>query len=629
MTDKKFEARYLALTLWAADAEARGFRVPCPGDLASIARAKTVDVPGVDADLVGAWPKAIKEVMNQVAFNIAEPHRQLGPELDEPETDAGRKPATESRSDPSPVVGPGAPAAPEAQPRTPEARVLEALKAWRDGETANGRSFISNLKESHLHQVANSGVTTAEDIRRMLPPAAGRFADEVADVVGEPDPGASPSVPAVEVPVPTGPKGTVPAEPKSVPAAEPPVRQPAPAEAGRAPAEPIDPKSFAQFEYGPSTLNPVALTIRRDGDGARQYSWPHSGSDQPIKIYRVISSDDHPPYSPDRADLVCVAHSDSAVDGRPLGAAVRHLQVWLNEGPSIEAAVAAQPTLHAQGAFVGEVLGVNVTEDEGRIIGQWSALPGTRSVQVFRIPIEKAATAGGDPQYRILAESDNLGGFVDARAERGSHYLYQVYAEAVVDGVARLSSPANSSLKVSAVLEPVSDLEIRLSSDPDIPYFELEWSAPAGGTVSIYRTELPPTSGIELEALSADSLVINGLTDESRLSHPIALSQGRASMVSVPWPSGWTRAYFTPVTLLDGMALVGGTTFKSRREKVRNPKILERVNSQILTFDWPAGAASVLVYRGQTGDRPGAGAGRRSTGNHPGGLPAAWGIAFP
>jgi hypothetical protein len=55
---------------------------------------------------------------------------------------------------------------------------------------------------------------------------------------------------------------------------------------------------------------------------------------------------------------------------------------------------------------------------------------------------------------------------------------------------------------------------------------------------------------------------------------------------------------------LDGLARVGTTIFKSRNEKVRAPKILERVNSQILTFEWPDGADSVLVYRGRSGQDP-------------------------
>jgi hypothetical protein len=95
-----------------------------------------------------------------------------------------------------------------------------------------------------------------------------------------------------------------------------------------------------------------------------------------------------------------------------------------------------------------------------------------------------------------------------------------------------------------------------------------------------------------------------GLQLELRLLDPFEELDGSALMSSVPWPSGWTRAYFTPVTLLNGLAHVGTTILKSRNEKVRAPKILERVDTQILTFEWPDGADSVLVYKGRTGQDP-------------------------
>ena len=67
-------------------------------------------------------------------------------------------------------------------------------------------------------------------------------------------------------------------------------------------------------------------------------------------IYRLVSDDDDPPYSPDRAHLVAVTTATSATDDRPPHGAVRRYQVWVNVGATRAEALAAQPVLHAAGA---------------------------------------------------------------------------------------------------------------------------------------------------------------------------------------------------------------------------------------------------------------------------------------
>ena len=623
MTDKKFEARLAGLTAWAADVSARGFVPPKLDDLTIIAREKSVNASGLDAALTGAWQAAIKEVLKQVAFNIAEPHRQLGSEFDEPEGAAGRPQPTWVA--PSPAVAPG----PDSSlPETYEEKAFQSLKAWRDRESAKGRPLISNVKESQLKLVVQSKRTSVEEIQKFMP-AVGQFAEEIAQILSSIDvPSSEIPKPSLAAPVIDDPTTQVAQASPSLaaplrsavdlqPQQTPPSAAPAPAlprpvagqsansHAAALPTDGIDQHAFALFEYGQATSPVGKIAIGKAADGTRRYSWDPCSSDKPITIYRVVSGEDHPPYSPDQAELVTVTNQEMAADGRPARSAVRYVQVWANQGGSAAEAIAAQPVLHAEGAFVSEVHNVEIREDEGRVIGQWTAPPGTRNVQVFRLPTEKAAYASGDPEYRIQTASNNLGGFIDGEAERGREYLYQVYAEAVVGDVARLSSPVVRPVRVSAILRPVTDLAaMEHPQETDVPCFDFQWTVPPGGTVVIHRTELPPDAGLELKPLSTETLNAHGLLEESRLAHPIIVDGGRATMEGVPRPTGWTRAYFTPVTILNGQAHVGTTISKSWRDPVRNPKILERVNSQILTFEWPDGAAAVLVYVGKTGLEP-------------------------
>ena len=75
-------------------------------------------------------------------------------------------------------------------------------------------------------------------------------------------------------------------------------------------------------------------------------------------------------------------------------------------------------------------------------------------------------------------------------------------------------------------------------------------------------------------------------------------------MSGVSWPGSWSRAYFTPVTLLAGRALLGTTLSSVRTGIIRDVDLAEYCNKQVLTFDWPAGAAAVVAHLAPKGHDP-------------------------
>ena len=100
-----------------------------------------------------------------------------------------------------------------------------------------------------------------------------------------------------------------------------------------------------------------------------------------------------------------------------------------------------------------------------------------------------------------------------------------------------------------------------------------------------------------------------GLGPELRLTQPVSQrhdEQGRprAVMSGVSWPGSWSRAYFTPVTLLAGRALLGKTLSSVRTGIIRDVDLAEYCNKQVLTFDWPAGAAAVVAHLAPKGHDP-------------------------
>ncbi|PPH07750.1 hypothetical protein [Rathayibacter sp. AY1H3] len=583
------EARRLRfLTFWAEEAAGRGHRTPPFDELRRIALAGSM--PPDSSSSARQWQPTIEYLLKQERMGANDPQDSLPSRLLEP---TGEGAPDEQPPPPPPTVPPVPPAPPvlPAASETPEEAVLTALKRWREDAIAREAPGIGQLTETHLRLVARSRKSEADELRATFAPVVRQFADDIAAVVArtlasrtEEAPSAGP----VDSPAPASPPATEPSAPVPLATTAP------------APSPAIDPASFAPYAYGGSEGVPTPLRVTPGPEGSLRAVWSDADA-RATAVFRVVSADEHAPYSPDDGHLVAATVETDALDERPFTTAVRHYQVWRNVGRDVRDAVLAQPSLHAFGAVVAPVVDVDVQEDEGRVIGRWRAHGGTTRVQVFRVPRSRGALTVGDPSFRILVDEANLGGFVDRNAVRGEKYLYQVFAEAVIDGVPRLSAPTAVPIDIPNVHEPVLDLAFELHDDADAPFFDLSWTVPPGGDVVIYRTTAPPSAGIEREIVPETVLPQANLSTESRLAHPITTDGTRASMRDVPWPRGWTRAYFTIVVLMDGQAFVGRTVRGVRVPPVAQLRIVERVQNQRITFEWPDGADVVMAYRSPVG----------------------------
>ena len=235
-----------------------------------------------------------------------------------------------------------------------------------------------------------------------------------------------------------------------------------------------------------------------------------------------------------------------------------------------------------------------IREDNGQVIGQWNVPSAVSEVFIYRIPAEEAGREG--LQHRILTGSDNRGGFVDTEALRGQRYIYRVRCAVTVDGVMRLSEATEATVEVSAVLAPVPDLSMGAHS-PDGSVFELTWTPPPAGRVVIYRSQTAPSAGAETVELPEAALEQIGLGPELRLTQPVSQrhdEQGRprAVMSGVSWPGSWSRAYFTPVTLLAGRALLGqDPVVGAHRDhpRRRSGRILQQAGADLRLARWCGG----------------------------------------
>lgn len=456
---------------------------------------------------------------------------------------------------------------------------LVALQRWRNQLIRSGAVTRSSFKEAHLRLVLRSGRTEVDEIRAMLPGAVAAHAEDLVRVMLDAD---------------------------------------GPGHDSTSPGDDLAPSSFAPYAFEPSEHEVCQLSLRRvaaDGAGVTtlQASWPPfepgpATEDSPgYVVYRLVSTDGDRGYSPDSGALVATTTGTTVTDERPVTCAVRHLQVWANAGPSATEAVAAQPILHSEGMIIGTARDVEIREDSGRVIGRWSALPGVEAIRVYRVPAGLAEHDG--PAFRIVADNPNLTGFIDCDAERGCRYVYRVRCEVEVDGVVRLSEAIEAEIQVSAVREPVTDLALARQGKSDGEAVDLEWTPPRFGQVLVFRTPDPPSADAQATELERSVLDQVGLTQDALLTHPVTerddhIGGPRSLMSGVPWPDGWNRAYFTPVTVLDNRARVGKPMSAVRTDPITDVALMEYCNKQVLTFDWPHGAASVMAYIAPKGHNP-------------------------
>jgi hypothetical protein len=500
----------------------------------------------------------------------------------------------------------------DGDPRLPE------LLAWRQQLIEDGTVSASSFKEAHIRLVLRSGRTDVDQIRAMLPGSVAEHAADMARLLQE-----LAVEPAGRHRVTDGnddnnDAGTEATTVLGMVRPAKPAPQP---EAGHRFAA----EAFAPFTFGEQQTAPETITLqrRREEDGqpaTLRLSWPPYRPTQApaVVVYRLVSGEDSAPYAPDRgAHLVAGTTSTSATDDRAPASAVRHFQVWVNAGPSQHAALAGQPVLHAAGALVSPVREASVREDSGRVIGEWTVFSGVTAVYVYRVPAERATSS--EPQFRILAGGDNLGGFVDTEAEGGRRYTYRVRCAVTVDGVVRLSEPVSVDVDVSAALVAVTDLSVTSPASTrsaDDVVFDLAWTVPVAGRVAIFRSQDGPSAGAESAELPDSALDHVGLHEALRLTHPVSHRDGpagrQAVMAGVPWPANWSRAYFTPVTIVQGRALLGKTISSVRTGAIRDVELAEYCNKQVLTFDWPDGASAVAVHLAPKGHDPRAGLTGRS-----------------
>jgi hypothetical protein len=494
---------------------------------------------------------------------------------------------------------------------TEELPGLPSLLAWRRGMLESGVSADALPPESDLRRIARR--PDREGIKSLLltrPQATRTYMTEILETLRvaalpplperatESAPVSEPPEPPEDRPVRKSPppvetKRTAPARaaPEAVSEAPPPADPPPPEPPSPSPPPPDEP-DFTPYAPGADALEqaPPLRTLEAGGQGLEIAWYPAPGPD--ARIYRVVASDRHRPYSPDDADVVAVTDALMATDERRFGGFLRYVQVWVNEGPSEAAARKAQPRLLAEGVAVTPVQNVAVTQDHGTVTCTWEPLPpGIAYVEVQRIP-EHDQRPGYLREHFIGNAFPN--GFVDQQPE-GDSFEYRIFTVAQVNGRTMMTL-VTRTVQLEAPPAEITDLHTRQRTQGGRTVIDLEWTKPRGNRVRIFRTPAGPEPGAEGEEIPENQLPTARLAVETELNFPVETRDGISRITGVPWPDGWSSVYFTPVAVQASRARIGVTQSLAEAGRIEDARLIQRVDWQLLTFDWPGSAAQVQVF---------------------------------
>jgi hypothetical protein len=339
-------------------------------------------------------------------------------------------------------------------------------------------------------------------------------------------------------------------------------------------------------------------------DEGTTYRWPALPA--PIVIYRVIVSESGRPLVPEMGEMLLATMATSAIDPLPLSGSLRFVQVWAHQGESIAAAKGSQPRLIAECVRVGPVRNASGSADFGQVALVWTAPPGASRVNVFRLP-PGLQLSHGHAAFALSTDRPNLTGVIDRGGEAGASYVYRMIVEARdASGGIHKSPPVDIELEWPAVLREVTDLVISVLRPPtafEPGLVDLEWTPPPVGATQIYRLENPLGPGISGSEFPTGALPQMGLTESELRNNPIdgPDAAGRVKMLEVPWPPRWSRVHFVPVTILGQRALPGRVATRGYIPQPGEPRLVDRVAQQVVTFVWPDGATYVRAHVGPVG----------------------------
>ena len=323
--------------------------------------------------------------------------------------------------------------------------------------------------------------------------------------------------------------------------------------------------------------------------------WWEPVSAQPgeLVFYRVVADDREMIASPEAGETLMITRGTAYRDMDPGAAGLRHYAVWAYKGADLGEAISSQPLFMGETAVVFPPVNVKVTTIKGAIQVSWDLLEGHEAAVVYACKDTERDLLS--PRFEQDIESSGRKATIRVQ-EAGQTMVVSLLGQAQFrDG--RLTSANETvvqhSVKLASELEKMSLTRCERENSDGHDNIEIEWNSPKTGEVKIYLTPHAPRPELRTKAIDK-SYVENAFADavtETRGATPPDSVQN----TTMPWPSDWYEVYVTPVNFNEADAWVGESRVLQRVLPIGEDEVrlIERVDSQLISFTWPRGATMV------------------------------------
>lgn len=351
---------------------------------------------------------------------------------------------------------------------------------------------------------------------------------------------------------------------------------------------------FADYQWPEGTSDfldaPHKMAIRESDQGLK-VSWPALSDDAAVVLYRVFYDDKRWPTLYPGGQLLGVTTSTECLVELVADSPVAYLAVWANTGPDETSARESQPVLVAQGQHVWPPTHLRLSVNPARqVTASFIAAPGG-TVEVRRRAGLFALTY--DTGESLPGSDVSSNGFIDKNPPIGRPVQYGAFSIATLpDNSRRVSAGVVETAEVEAEAEAVS-LEVG-ETDAGAGSYRLSWTQPDHGDVLIFLTAEQPKSGLGDQIRTMEVLERYGLALECCLAHPVRIEGSKRTMVDVPLDPSWIKGHFVAAhKVRDDRVAVGPTHTVVRAQPPTHGIVIERVDTQVVTFGWPSGNAAI------------------------------------
>ncbi len=332
--------------------------------------------------------------------------------------------------------------------------------------------------------------------------------------------------------------------------------------------------------------------------------WPeleHEPND--VVFYRVVADDSEMVASPDAGDTLVYTKGTAYRDNNPGEAGLRHYAVWAYKGTDLRELVNSQPVFMGDTAVVFPPVNVRVSTIKGAIQVSWDLLPGHSSAMVYACRDSEKELLS--PRFEQDVDSSGRKATIPVQ-ESGQTIVISLLGQAEFHGATEQSQDevaVQRSVKLASELEKLELSRCERRSEYGHDSIEVDWYSPKSGEVNIYLTPTAPPADLTTSAVPktyVESALSSAFTETRGISEA-----GSFQTVTMTWPPDWYEVYITPVNFNDADAWVGESKVLQRVQSIEDDqfRLIERVESQLITFDWPKGATAVEYFTNREHDQ--------------------------